>query len=163
MIRYKEKKSGFSLIGVIVSLFIVAIGLTGIVSLSSMSLKSSTTSKMRLIASGLAQEGIEVIRDARRSNSNWDDWYSLISNGDYRVQCKDNPPILTPVYNDNDARLKIDTNDYYQHDSGDNSPFYRKINFNKVSANELKLTVEIKWKIRNQWSYLTVEDHLINS
>ena len=157
MIKYKKKNAGFSLIGVIVSLFIIAIGLTGIVSLSSMSLKSSTTSKMRLIASGLAQEGVEVVRDLRRANVEWDDWYSVLSNGDYRVQY-DNASLISF----SDTPLKINAQEYYQYDSGDNSPFYRKINFNKVSANELKLTVEIKWKIRNQWSSLTIEDRLWN-
>lgn len=157
MIKYREKNAGFSLIGVIASLFIVAIGLTSVISLSSMSLKSSATSKMRLIASGLAQEGIEAVRDIRRSNIEWDDWHSSISNGDYRVQY--NNTDLIAFF---DTPLKINANGYYQYDSGDNSVFYRKVTFNKVSANELKLTVEVKWEIRNQWSYLTVEDHLWN-
>jgi len=159
MFKYKQK--GFTLIGVITTLFIVSVGLVGVINLANMSLKSATTSKMRLIASGLAQEGIEIIRDIRRANANqtnWSDWYNAISNGDYRVQYDKEYLIsfssTTP--------LKIDAQGYYQYDSGNDSSFYRKINFYKESSNELKLTVEIKWYSRGRWSYLTVEDRLWN-
>ena len=157
MFKDKKKSAGFSLIGVIASLFIISVGLTGVVSLAGMSLKSSTTSKMRLIASGLAQEGIETIRDLRRANVEWDNWYSSISNDDYRVQYN-----IESLISFSDTPLKIDVQGYYQYDSGDDSSFYRKVNFNKISANELELTVEIKWKIKDKWAYLTVEDHLWN-
>jgi len=157
MFKQKRKSAGFSLIGIIASLFIISIGLTGVVSLAGMSLKSSTTSKMRLIASGLAQEGIETIRDLRRANVEWDNWYSSISNDDYRVQYN-----TEGLISFSDTPLRIDTQGYYQYTTGNDSPFYRKVSFNKISANELQLTVEIKWKIKDQWSYLTVEDHLWN-
>lgn len=151
------KQNGFSLIGVIATLFIVAVGLTSVISLTSMSLNSSNTSKMRLIASGLAQEGIEVVRDLRRANVEWDAWYSSISNGNYRVQYNN-----TSLISFSDTPLKINSNGYYQYDSGDDSAFSRKVTFDKLSANELKLSVEIKWKLRGQWSYLTAEDRLWN-
>lgn len=157
MFEFKEKNKGFSLIGVIVTLFIVSVGLTSVITLTSTALNTSNTSKMRLIAASLAQEGIEVVRDIRRANVEWDTWYSAISNGDYRVQYN-NASLLAFV----DTPLKIDTNNYYQYDNGNNSPFSRKITFTKLSANELKVSVEIKWKLRGQWSYLTIEDRLWN-
>lgn len=160
MIKYKKKSAGFTLIGVIATLFIISVGLAGIIGLVNLSLKSSTTSKMRLIASGLAQEGVEIVRDMRNSNIEWDNWYSSISNGDYRVQYKDNPPVL--MFPSDVTPLKIDEQGFYQYDSGNDSPFYRKVNFYRVSANELKLTVEVKWYSRGQWASLIVEDHLWN-
>jgi len=157
MFQHKRKKDGFSLIGVIVTLFIVSVGLTSVISLTSMSLNSANTSKMRLIASGLAQEGIEIVRDIRRANVEWDTWYTALSNGNYRVQY-DNASLISF----SDTPLKIDTDGYYQYDTGNNSVFYRKVTFNKLSANELQLSVEIKWELRGRWSYLTVEDRLWN-
>jgi len=157
MFKYKQK--GFTLIGVITTLFIVTIGLVGVISLANMSLKSATTSKMRLIAAGLAQEGIEVIRDIRRANSDatgWSNWYNAIVNDNYLVQY-DKDYLIS--FSDT-TLLKIDAQGFYQYDSGNDSPFYRRINFNKISSNELQLTVEIKWYLRGQWSYLTVEDRL---
>jgi len=157
MFKYKEKNKGFSLIGVMVTLFIVAVGLTSIIALTSSALNSSNASKMRLIASSLAQESIEIVRDIRRSNIEWDDWYSTISDGDYRVQYN-NTSLLAFV----DTPLMINANNYYQYDTGNNSAFSRKVTFTKLSANELKLSVEIKWKLKSQWSYLTVENRLWN-
>lgn len=156
----KDKKKGFSLIGVIVALFIILIGITGVISLATLSLKSSTTSKMRLIASGLAQEGLEIVRNIRRSNINWDDWYNSISNGDYLVEY--DRQSLIPFVSEEGSRLNINAQGYYEHDPGTATPFYRKITFTKISANELKLIIEVKWQVRDNWSNLTVENYLNN-
>ena len=51
-----SKDAGFSLIGVIVAMFILTIGLASILSLASTSLKGAAISENRLIASALAQE-----------------------------------------------------------------------------------------------------------
>ncbi|MBL7053522.1 MAG: hypothetical protein ISS02_02610, partial [Candidatus Portnoybacteria bacterium] len=54
------------------------------------------------------------------------------------------------------------TSGLYQYDSGNNSPFYRKVSLTKESNNEAKIVVEIKWKTKGQLHYLTVEDRLWN-
>ena len=59
--------------------------------------------------------------------------------------------------------LKLDANTgLYQYDSGDNSPFYRKVTLTKNSYREVKVVVEVKWQLKGQWYYLTVEDRLWN-
>ena len=73
MLNFKEK-NGFSLIGIIVATFITLVGLVAILALASISLTGASTSKSRLIASGLAQEGIEIVRDIRASYADWIDW-----------------------------------------------------------------------------------------
>ena len=160
-----RKNSGFSLIGVIVSIFIVSIGLMASLSLANISLKSSAVGEMRLIASGLAQEGVEIIRDIRRSNSNWIDWEWYGNNGaiatstvqDYRVQY-DNSSLLSF----SETPLRIDNDGFYQYDSGNNTAFYRKMTLTKVSYQEVKVLVEIKWQLKGNWYFLIVEDHLWN-
>lgn len=168
MPNYNQK--GFGLIGVIVAILIVTVGLVGILTLASMSLKGASVSKMRLIASGLAQEGIEVVRDMRRSSigSEWDNWYALISDGVYGVQynsqcldcCPDVwnlcPSALTTL-------LKLDKpSGLYQYISGNDSPFYRKVTLTKISVDEVKVVVEVKWQAKSDWHYLTAEDRLWN-
>ncbi len=150
-------QKGFSLLEVIIAIFIAAVGLVGILSLANMSLKESSLSKDRLIASGLAQEGIEIIRDIRKSNIEWSDWYSGLSNGDYRVQYNS-----ADLISYSETPLKLNSNNLYQYDSGDNFPFYRKINLTKISADEVKIIAEVKWQIKGNWYYLIAENRLWN-
>lgn len=154
----KYSKKGFSLIGVILAIFITSIGVIGMLDLSQSSLKAASLSKMRLIASGLAQEGVEVVRYIRRSQTEWDDWYDSILSGGYLIQY--NSSGLLPF---SEIPLKINTsNGLYQYDIGSNSYFYRKITLTKISLDEIKIIVEIKWIEKGNWHHLTVEDRLWN-
>ena len=152
----KKNNAGFSLLGVIAAFFIITVGLVAVLGLANTTLKSSSLSKMRLIASGLAQEGIEVVRNMR-ADENWTDWHAAVSNGDYRVQY--NNTNLIAFY---EIPLNLNTDGLYQYDSGNNSPFYRKISLTKISNNEAKIVVEIKWQTKGQWRYLTAENKLWN-
>ena len=113
---------------------------------------------MRLIASGLAQEGIEVIRDMRRTNLEWNNWYSSISDGIYRVQY-DSDDLM--AFSETPLKFN-ETSGLYQYSSGENTPFYRKITLDKISADQVKVVVEIKWHSKGNWHSLTVEDRLWN-
>lgn len=152
------KKNGFSLLGVIIAIFITTTGLVAILSLANYSLEAGSNSKMKLIASGLAQEGIEIVRNMRESQLEWSNWYSSVINDDYRVQYNS-----SALMSYSDVPLRIDSNSgLYQYDFGNNSPFYRKISLSKISANEVKVVVEIKWLERGRWYYLITEDRLWN-
>ena len=151
-------QKGFSLLEVIIAMFIAAVGLVGILSLANMSLKGSSLSENRLIASGLAQEGIEIIRDIRKSNVEWDDWYAALPNGDWRVQY-DSTSLTTPY---SGAYLQMDANGLYQYDSGPDTFFKRKITLTKISADEVKVIAELKWQIKGNWHYLIAENRLWN-
>ena len=151
----KKNESGFSLLGVIAAFFIITVGMVGILGLANTTIKGSSLSKMRLIASGLAQEGVEVVRNMR-ADTDWTVWHTTISNGNYIIQY-DSSSFL-PFQ---ETPLKFNsTSGLYQYDSGNNSPFYRKVSLTKISNNEAKIVVEIKWQIKEQWHYLTVEDRL---
>jgi len=154
----KQNQAGFTLLEVIIAMFIILVGLVGILTLANLSLKSASLSKMRLIASGLAQEGIEVVRNMRKSQLEWDDWYNGVSNGDYRVQYN-SASLLSFA----ETPLKLDkASGLYQYDSGDRTPFYRKVTLSKISNNEVKVVVEVKWQLKGGWHYLTLEDRLWN-
>jgi prepilin-type N-terminal cleavage/methylation domain-containing protein len=62
--------SGFSLIEVLIAIFLIGIAFVGVVAFFNSSLQSHIEAKNELVAAGLAQEGSELIRNLR-------DYYSL--------------------------------------------------------------------------------------
>ena len=157
----KYNKKGFSLIGVILAVFITSVGIVGMLDLSQTSLKAATLSKTRLIASGLAQEGVEVVRYTRRAQMEWDDWYDSVSSGNYLVQYNNANLLDFLVFSETPLRLNAGSG-LYQYDAGANSPFYRKVTLTKWSSTEVRVIVEIKWLEKGNWHKLTVEDRLLN-
>jgi|TARA_Y100000031_G_scaffold69444_1_gene77172 hypothetical protein len=153
-----SKQKGFSLLGVIVSVFLITVGLTAILTLANISLKGASTGKMRLIASGLTQEGIEVVRNMRKTELDWNDWYSAVSSGDYRIQY-DNPNLIAF----SDIVLKLDTTTgLYQYDTGQDTVFKRKVTLTKVSSDQVDVKIEVSWQLRGQSHSLIAENKLWN-
>ncbi|PIV38802.1 MAG: hypothetical protein COS30_00115 [Candidatus Portnoybacteria bacterium CG02_land_8_20_14_3_00_45_8] len=159
-----NSEQGFGLMEVIVSIFIISIGLMGVMALVNYFTIAGGTSASRLIAANLAQEGIEVVRNIRDLNfgtNGWSDWYAGIEGTtSYLVQ-----------YNDaswrafSDMPLKYDSSaGLYGYDSGVDTSFVfkRKITLTKISDAEIKLVAEITWVEQNRSHILTVEDRLWN-
>ncbi|MCF7835725.1 MAG: hypothetical protein K9M15_01245, partial [Candidatus Marinimicrobia bacterium] len=99
---YELHDCGFSIVGVLVAVFISSVGMAAILNLVTSSFNGAQVGKMRLIASGLAQEGIEIVRNDRRANSvggEWNNWYASVSSGDYvtEVKASDKSIVVTPL------------------------------------------------------------------
>jgi hypothetical protein len=161
--KKNAKNAGFSLMEVIVAIFFLSVGLLGALTLINYTLISISVNSSRLVAANLAQEGIEIIRNFRDSNfgaSGWDDWYSSIVNGDYRVQYND--VALRPF---SDTQLLYDSaTGLYGYDAGSGTPnvFKRKITLEKISNVEVKVVVQMTWTEKGRERFLTVEDRLWN-
>ncbi len=160
--RFWSQQNGFSLIGVLVSFFIVTIGMVSVLSLVNISFKGFAVSQDRLTASYLAQEGIEIVRYIRRANEDgdvrWSNWYNnfTTTSRNYRVQY-DRDQLLSY----SDTPLRINNSGFYQYNSGTKTKFYRKITIKKINSNQLQLLVDIKWKNRGgNWSHLIAENRL---
>lgn len=153
------KNKGFSLLEVLVAIFIISIGITGAVSLVNYSISSVAVGKSQIIASNLAQEGIEIVRSIRDSNwlenAAWDSGLDGCSSG-CRVQY-DSGALLSLSGN---PALKIDSNSFYQYDSGTNTFFHRKITISDISANEIKVVSEITWSERARSFSVSAENRL---
>ncbi|OGZ34102.1 MAG: hypothetical protein A3I88_03225 [Candidatus Portnoybacteria bacterium RIFCSPLOWO2_12_FULL_39_9] len=108
------RQKAFTLLEVIVSLGIIVVGLVGSLTLVSFTISGSATSSLKLIAAGLAQEGIETVRNSRDSSGNWGSWYSGISDGSYRAE--------------------INTSNFKWTIVGDSTPFEEKLRFNSATG-----------------------------
>jgi len=63
-----KRKKGFSLLEVILSVFILSIGLVAVIQLYAKNYTESASNRDRIIAAELAQEGIELVRNIRDDN-----------------------------------------------------------------------------------------------
>ncbi|EKE19313.1 MAG: hypothetical protein ACD_9C00051G0003 [uncultured bacterium] len=63
-----SSKNGFSLIEVLITLMILSVGISAITALMTGNIRTTVNAKNQIIASELAQEGIEMVRNIRESN-----------------------------------------------------------------------------------------------
>lgn len=157
----REKKA-FTLMEVIVSIAIIAIALVSIISLINFSISGISANKSKITAYGLAQEGLEIVRNIRDNNwldhkSKVTDWRTNLAAGIYRAQY-DSQLLLA----DNNVPLKIDANGFYQYTSGTNTIFYRKITISNIDDNQFKVVVEVSWKEKSRNLTTSVESRLYN-
>lgn len=156
--RFSNKKlkfkAGFSLIEILAVLFVVSVSLLGVVSLIVQNIQVQSINKNNLVASSLAQEGIELIRKKRDSN-----WRSQI-NFDSGLTSED--PYIVDFYNIEPetisdsaaAKLYINENGYYSHNNlGSSTPFSRAIYIRKLESYEgepLEVRSLVSWEGQNR-------------
>lgn len=151
-------KKGFTIIELIISIFILSIAIIGVyASFSVMNILSSEASD-RLVAAYLAQEGLEIIRNIRDTNwieasqvglVAWDDGLEPCE-GDLgcEVDYKTTGSVANPVYPWQDRFLKISENNaFYGYSDGLDTKFKRKITVDKTLAPYiLKVAAEVSWR-----------------
>jgi Tfp pilus assembly protein PilV len=169
IIRFIIKSgSGFSILEVVIAIFIITMGLVGVLSLVAQNLQVKYVNKNGIIASMLAQEGIELVRNRR--DENWheglDHKTGIIGDGTYAIDAENIVNVDGEIDNAN-ARLKFNSGGYYCHgswaaigacDQG-NSSFYRLIT---VTDNGVYIDVQSKVRFKkgtNNYDY-TAETRL---
>ncbi|MEI6529747.1 MAG: prepilin-type N-terminal cleavage/methylation domain-containing protein [Candidatus Falkowbacteria bacterium] len=107
-----KNRSAFSLIEVITVLFVISLGMIGVLSLIVQNIQSQSLNKDTLIAYQLAQEGVELIRQVR--DTNWHEgraWNANLGYGDYYMDYTDSAPINAPTKSY--GNLRQDANGMY--------------------------------------------------
>ncbi len=133
IIKNKLEKKAFTLIEVITILFIISLGMIGVLSLIVQNIQSQSLNKNTLIAYQLAQEGIEMIREVR--DTNWREarpWRTKLDSGIYYMDYTETSsgPHLAPTENKSYGNLKQDANGMYKNNlsaGGSASGFSRLI------------------------------------
>lgn len=163
-IAYKNHK-GFTLLEITVVIYIISLGLIGIMSLVNQNIQVSYINKNELIASQLAQEGLELVRNIRDSNwlkeYNWkngngtDNKTDIVqSDGSYNYTIDYLGNINESINSIDNARLYINGSGFYNHiSSGTPTPFYRLIEvIDNSPPNDYYITVKatVRWKEKNR-------------
>lgn len=166
---YKKTKSekGFSLAELIIVLGILTMGLLGIVSLIFQNMQVESLTKNYLIASVLAQEGVEVVRNIR--DENWIanppvDWLLNIQPGTFAVDYRGRSSVnTTPNINgEPGTQLFLNSSSLYSHFSTiRNTAFYRLITV-VDEGDYILLTSDVMWSGRFGEKHYTINTTLYN-
>jgi len=163
-----KNNSGISIIEVVVAMMIIAMGMIGVLSLVIQNVESQYINKNVLIASGLAQEGLELVRNVRDLN-----WLtpgntfnqSIVGDGTFVIDYSGRNSINTAINSINEAgaKLYVDSNGFYTHVSSGNTPtnFYRLITV-VDNTDYLDVKCTIRWKDGTQNHNYTAETYLYN-
>lgn len=171
----RKKNAGMTLVETLMALFILSITITSAYAVILANLASANAVKNSFIASGLAQEGIEVARNLR--DSDWldsparefgsfgDPSGAPIADGTYCVEWNSTQLLSSGC----DATLfRSATGMYSYDDSGTLTPFTRAITITHGpvlptgGVAEVIVTVTVSWDERQNSKQLSAEEHLFN-
>ncbi len=134
-------KKGFTLIEVFVAISILSIGLVGAFGVLPVMIKNHSMNADSFLASQIANEGMEIVRNIR--DSNWlfeSDWKTGLMACGSGCEIDYNDNALATYQN---RFLKLG-NGFYNYELGENSKFKRKITIVQV-GDYLNVKVEILW------------------
>jgi len=160
---------GFTIIEVITAIFVLAVGVVGVLTMISQTAAFTQVTSSRLTATYLAQEGIEIVKNIRDTNSlkihnglisedHWTD--GLIEAGcDFGCEADYTSNFLSSFTTP--QKLKIDGG-FYKYSASPSiieTPFSRKIIITP-DADILKVSVEVSWSERGRDHKVTAQENL---
>lgn len=170
-ISLSKKRRGFSLAEVIIALGILTFGLIAIASLLLQNMQVEVLNKNYLVASMLAQEGVELVRNVR--DENWvqfNDWLEDIPVGTFAIDYQGRSSVNSIPNSIEDAGTKLYLNgeSFYSHDSTLRpTAFHRLITVTLIEdADEDKeyilLKSDVMWSGRFGERHYTIDTVLFN-
>jgi len=139
MLSKKSKKRGFTLIELMMVVFIVSIGIAGVLNLIAKIFLHSRFTSSKLTAIYLAQEGMEIVRNIR--DTNWvegEKWDQGIVSGDFEADWDDQS-----LSSYQGRYLRVNGN-FYNYDTGQLTKFKRKITIGK-EVDKISVWVKVDW------------------
>ncbi len=142
-IFWNKKVRGFTVGEVVLSSFIMTMGIVSVLGLITFSFRSSVETQDIIVASELAQEGAELVRNIRDN--------ALID----KIATESPTDVFIDFPNGNNSRCAIDYNDtafdcgnpnfgltltangFYEHQAGSGSRFYRVLKIDHVAPSDM--------------------------
>lgn len=153
---------------VIIAMGLIVSSLVFSLALISFSISSTRTSRFKIIAISLSQEGLEIVRNIR--DNTWlefkrkpSEWREDLPQGNSRVEY--DKLALLPYTT---SALMVDTAGFYFYDDQGSragsitSPFQRTINIQYIDDNQVKVTSEVKWQEKGVDKIIKAETRLYN-
>jgi len=175
MFKRNHKHKGFTILEVTVALGILTMGLLGISSLIVQNLQAQNINQNYLIASMLAQEGAELVRNKRDYNwlkFTWDKWntgddanYDILQAAGGGTYILDYTGAINAGVNDISvagARLWISPGGFYDHDNtGLYTPFSRLVTV-VDNGDSIEVEVDIQWQEKGRTHNYKLDFELYN-
>lgn len=160
---YNMKNKGFTLIEFSIAVFLISVAVVGSFAVLQQVILSNSLSSSKIVASYLAQEGIEIVRNIRDTqwllygeDVNWNSIFAACGSGCELDYDEENAPVAaTGRY------LKIGGNGFYNYESGTMTKFKRKVII-VISGDKYEVTVEVTWEERGRTHTITVREDLYN-
>jgi hypothetical protein len=134
-----------------------------------------TVNKDIIVASQLAQEGIELVRQKRdtnwvREDSDWKEGpsqfsdYDIVQDGDFAIDYNGDIDINADLVDDTEARLWYDANGFFVLPASgvSASPYYRLIEVSETPPDKINVKCHIQWTRRGRVKNYIVETNLYN-
>jgi prepilin-type N-terminal cleavage/methylation domain-containing protein len=152
-----KAKDGFTLLEITVVVFVIVLGMTGVLSLVNQNIQVEYVNKNMVIASQLAQEGLELVRNKRDINwlneENWEysstigSAFDIIQDGSYAIDYTGAINSAPNSVSDVGAKLYIDTSGFYASAVTDvPTMFSRLITVGNENAASTTVTCLVQWK-----------------
>lgn len=157
--QYSNVK-GFSMIEVIVAVFILSLAAFGCFILIQQTIIAASLNQMQLTAYYLGQEGVEIVRNIR--DTNWlqkQVWTTGLAVGGGEQEADYQSTALTASQN---RYLKTDSNGFYNYASGTETKFKRKIIVTQEAGGYLQVRVIVEWQEREKEHSIEVINLLYN-
>lgn len=153
---WRTKKPAFSLIEIVVVLFLVVVIVPAINNVLSQSVRAMGTAQREVEALYLAQEGMEVVRAIR--DSNWDSFASM--SGQKYLNTVANPPMLSDSSTliDNKYERVVSIAQLYR----DNSDELTTDSVGNEEADARQVTVTVRWTEFGRTNSIELVTYLTN-
>jgi prepilin-type N-terminal cleavage/methylation domain-containing protein len=155
----KRSQAGFSLIEVIIAMFILSSAVFGTYILVQQTLIAAAANKLQLTAYYLGQEGVEIVRNIR--DTNWlqeETWTTGLAVGGGWQEADYTSSSLSASQSRN---LKVDADGFYNYSSGTDSHFKRKISVTD-QTDYLQVEVVVEWTDNRRDRSVQVINNLYN-
>lgn len=169
-----NRARAFTLVETMVAISILLVAITGPLYAVMQAVQAAYIARDQLIASSLAQEGVEYVRHIRDDNFLYNlanpstpvSWLNGLSNCRASNTCTVDPTGNTPITLCSGACTALYTSAtglYTQAASGNTlTRFTRSVNIIDVSSTEVSVTVTTAWTTNHVNYAVTVNDHLFN-